>query len=179
MSKALPGLITVSTLLIGAVCFGVGGCAYAQPSSSTAPQPNSKERAMVLHASGTFEVNLSPQPLADAGADPALGRMTIDKTFSGDLQGTSKGEMLMAGTAVKGSAGYVAIEHVSGTLQGRRGTFVLQHTGTMNRGAPQLSVTVVPDSGTEELAGLAGTFGINIVEGKHFYTLDYALPGKE
>jgi Protein of unknown function (DUF3224) len=134
---------------------------------------------VAFHASGTFEVKLSPQPLADPGADPALGRMTIDKTFSGDLQGTSKGEMLVAGTAVKGSAGYVAIERVSATLQGRRGTFVLRHTGTMNRGAPHLGVMVVPDSGTEELAGLAGTFGVKIVEGKHFYTLDYAVPEKE
>ena len=134
---------------------------------------------MAFHASGTFEVKLLPQPLADSGADSMLGRMTVDKTFSGDLQGTSKGEMLMAGTAVKGSAGYVAIERVSGTLQGRSGTFVLHHMGTMNRGAPQLTVTVVPDSGTAELTGLAGTLGINIVDGKHFYTLDYVLPGKE
>jgi hypothetical protein len=134
---------------------------------------------MAFHASGTFEVKLVPQPLADAGADTTLGRMTIDKTFSGDLQGTSKGEMLMAASAVKGSAGYVAIERVSGTLHERRGTFVLQHMGIMNRGAPQLTVTVVPDSGTGELVGLAGAFDIKIVDGKHFYTLDYVLPGKE
>jgi Protein of unknown function (DUF3224) len=134
---------------------------------------------MALHASGAFEVKLSPQPLADSGADPTLGRMTIDKTFSGDLHATSKGEMLMAGTPVKGSAGYVAIERVSGALQGRSGTFVLQHTGTMNRGAAQLTVTVVPDSGTGELTGLAGTLAINIVDGKHFYALDYMLPGTD
>ena len=134
---------------------------------------------MASHASGTFEVKLSPQPLADPAADPMLGRMTIDKTFSGDLQAASKGEMLMAQTSVKGSAGYVAIERASGTLQGRSGTFVLQHTGTMNRGAAQLSVTVVPDSGTGELTGLTGTLAISIVDGKHVYALDYALPGKE
>jgi len=132
-----------------------------------------------FHASGTFEVKLLRQPLAPAGADPTLGRMTIDKTFSGDLQGTSEGEMLTAGSAVKGSAGYVAIERVSGSLHGRAGVFVLQHMGVMNRGAPQLSVTVVPDSGTGELAGLAGVLDIKIVDGKHFYTFDYALPRKE
>jgi hypothetical protein len=134
---------------------------------------------MAFHASGTFEVKLLPQPLADAGADATLGRMSIDKTFSGDLQGTSKGEMLTAGDPAKGSAGYVAIERVSGIVQGRIGTFALQHSGTMNRGAFQLAVTVVPDSATGDLAGLAGTFDIKIVDGKHFYTLDYVLPGKE
>jgi Protein of unknown function (DUF3224) len=134
---------------------------------------------MASRASGTFEVTLLPQPLADSAADPLLGRMTIDKTFSGDLQATSKGEMLMAQTPIKGSAGYVAIERASGALQGRSGTFVLQHTGTMNRGDAHLSVTVVPDSGTGELVGLTGTLAINIVDGKHFYALDYALPGKE
>lgn len=134
---------------------------------------------MTHRASGTFEVKLQPQPLADVGADPTLGRMTIDKTFIGDLQGTSKGEILTAGRPDKGSAGYVAIERVNGNLQGRSGSFVLQHTGTMQRGAFDLTVTVVPDSGTAELVGIAGTFDIKIVDGKHFYTLDYALPGKE
>ena len=105
-----------------------------------------------------------------------LGRMSLDKTFSGDLQGTGKGEMLMAGTEIKGSAGYVAIERVTGTLNGRTGTFVLQHTGTMNRGAPQLSVTVVPDSGTGQLSGLSGTLNIIIAGGKHSYAFDYSLP---
>jgi len=134
---------------------------------------------MEFHASGPFEVKLLPQPLAHGGADPTLGRMTIDKTFGGDLQGTSEGEMLTAGTAVKGSAGYVAIEHVSGSLQGRAGKFVLQRRGIMNRGAPQLTVAVVPDSGTGELVGLAGVLDIKIVDGKHFYTFDYVLPEKE
>jgi hypothetical protein len=95
--------------------------------------------------------------------------MSIDKKFSGDLEATSKGEMLSAMTDVKGSAGYVALERVSGTLHGRNGTFVLQHTGTMTRGAPELSITVVPDSGTGQLVGLASKMTIKIVEGKHFY----------
>jgi len=101
--------------------------------------------------------------------------MTIDKQFHGDLEGVSKGQMLTAGTAVKGSAGYVAIEKVSGTLNGRSGTFILQHTATMTRGIPQLSITVVPDSGTGQLVGLSGKMNINITEGKHSYDFEYAL----
>jgi hypothetical protein len=131
---------------------------------------------MSTHATGLFEVKMSPAPLGDAGADATLGRMLLDKTFSGDLVGTGKGEMLMAGTAVKGSAGYVAIERVAGTLGGRSGSFVLQHSGTMNRGAPQLSVTVVPDSGTGQLMGLEGHLAIIIKDGKHRYEFDYTLP---
>jgi hypothetical protein len=130
---------------------------------------------MMNRATGTFEVKLNPQKLADGAADAALGRMSIDKQFHGDLEAVSKGEMLSAGTGVKGSAGYVAIERVSGTLQGRGGAFVLQHSGTMTRGAAQLSVTVVPDSGTGQLAELAGKMTINIVDEKHFYDFEYTL----
>jgi hypothetical protein len=101
--------------------------------------------------------------------------MAIDKIFRGDLEGTSKGEMLAAGTPVKGSAGYVAIEKVSGTLEGRQGTFILQHSGTMNRGAAQLTVTVVPDSGTGQLTGLSGRMNIVIEAGNHSYEFDYTL----
>ena len=104
------------------------------------------------------------------------GRMSIDKQFHGDLEGTSAGEMLSAGTVTKGSAGYVAIERVGGTLAGREGTFVLQHSATMNRGVPSLSITVVPDSGTGDLAGLAGTMMIIIEDGKHSYEFEYTLP---
>ena len=101
--------------------------------------------------------------------------MSIDKQFHGDLEAVSKGTMLTAMTAVKGSAGYVAIEHVTGTLAGRAGSFALQHTGTMTRGAPQLGVNVVPDSGTEELAGLAGNMKIIIEGGKHSYEFEYSF----
>ncbi len=114
---------------------------------------------MAARASGTFEVRLNPQPQDDQAKEAMLGRMSIDKQFHGDLEGTSRGQMLTAGTAVTGSAGYVAIEYVSGTLHGRGGTFVLQHSGTMTRGAPQLVITVVPDSGTGDLVGLTGTIG--------------------
>ena len=111
----------------------------------------------------------------DQAATAGLGRMTIDKTFQGDLAGTSKGQMLAAMTPVQGSAGYVAIERVEGTLDGRKGTFFLQHTGTMARGTPALTVTVVPDSGTEQLAGLFGKMSIIIEGKKHSYEFDYSL----
>jgi hypothetical protein len=128
-----------------------------------------------MHARGTFEVKLTPQP-ADSGA-PAVGRMSIDKQFHGDLEATSKGQMLAAVTSVKGSAGYVAIEQVTGSLRGRSGTFVLQHSGTMTRGTPQQIVSVVPDSGTGELVGLTGTMTITIADGKHSYDFEYTLAG--
>ena len=122
-------------------------------------------------ATGTFEVKLDPQAQDVSG----LGRLSIDKTFSGDLDGTSKGQMLAASTETPGSAGYVALERVTGTLAGRSGTFILQHTGTMNRGVPSLSVTVVPDSGTGQLIGLAGSFAIDIGGKEHRYAFDYQI----
>ncbi len=127
-------------------------------------------------ATGTFEVKLSPLAPYAQSEDTNLGRMSIEKQFRGDLEAVSKGEMLSAGTAVKGSAGYVAIERVSGTLHGKRGTFVFQHTGTMTRGAPQLSVIVVPDSGADQLTGLSGHMTIQIADGKHSYEFQYTLP---
>jgi len=134
---------------------------------------------VTTRAAGTFEVRLSPLPVYESAEGAMLARMSIDKEFKGDLAATSKGEMLSAGTAIKGSAGYVAIERVIGTLAGRRGSFVLQHNGLMNRGAPHLVITVVPDSGTGELAGLSGTMAIIIADGKHSYELDYSLSGGE
>jgi hypothetical protein len=132
---------------------------------------------MTTRATGTFDVKASPLPAYDTTPGSMLGRLSLDKQFHGDLDATSKGEMLSAGTSVKNSAGYVAIERVSGTLKGRRGEFVLQHTGTMNRGAPQLSVTVVPDSATDQLVGLTGSLAIIIApDGKHSYEFDYMLP---
>ncbi|HZN11286.1 MAG TPA: DUF3224 domain-containing protein [Blastocatellia bacterium] len=130
---------------------------------------------MTIRASGTFEVKISPQASDDHAEGVALGRMSLDKQFHGDLEATSKGEMLTAGTGVPGSAGYVAIERVDGTLHGRGGTFVLQHSGTMTRGAPQLTITVVPDSGAGQLAGLAGRMAITIADGKHTYDFEYTL----
>ena len=129
-----------------------------------------------MKATGEFEVTLVPQE--DADGDATLGRMTIDKIFRGDLTAKSKGQMLTAMTAVEGSAAYVAVERVTGTLAGREGSFALQHTGVMSRGAPHLSIAVVPDSGTGELEGLKGTMKIEIVGGRHLYDLDYAIDGE-
>ena len=130
---------------------------------------------MNIHITGTFDVTISKASMHDAAVDCGIGRMTLDKRYHGDLDATGVGEMLAAMTETQGSAGYVAMEKVDGTLGGRRGTFVLQHAGTMNRGAPALSVTVVPDSGTGDLVGLTGRIDIRIEGGKHFYDFDYTL----
>lgn len=130
---------------------------------------------MPTTAKGSFEVKLVPQDLAFSHDQSGLGRMSIDKQFHGELEATGKGEMLSAGTAVKGSAGYVAIERVTGTLQGKQGSFVLQHSATMNRGAPRLTISVVPDSGTVALSGLEGNMAIEIAEGVHFYVFEFSI----
>lgn len=112
---------------------------------------------------------------ADPAGGATLSRMSIDKQFQGDLEGTSKGEMLSATTAVPGSAGYVAIERVTGKLQGRAGSFALQHSGTMARGAYKQSIAVVPDSGAGELTGLSGEMTIRISGGEHSWEFDYSI----
>ena len=128
---------------------------------------------MTTRATGTFEVKLTPQ---DDGPDAPVGRMTLDKQFHGDLAGTSKGQMLMSSSpSLNGSAGYVAIEKVTATLNGHHGTFYLQHSGTMTRGVGELTITVIPDSGTDELAGLRGKMTIIIADGKHSYEFEYEL----
>jgi hypothetical protein len=128
-------------------------------------------------AKGSFEVTLQPLSNAEVSAEAIFGRFLLVKKFSGDLVAEVRGQMLSAGSATQGSAGYVAIDHVTGTLEGRKGSFVLQHSGTMNRGAPSLSITVVPDSGTGDLAGLSGTLKIDIIDKKHFYEFDYSFHG--
>ena len=129
-----------------------------------------------MKATGTFDVKITPQASDLAPEGPNLGRMSIDKTYHGDLDGPAKGEMITAaGIAVKESAAYSAVERVSGTLHGKKGSFALQHTGIMTRGTPSLNVTVVPDSGTGELTGLSGKMDI-IIEGKqHSYVLEYEI----
>jgi len=168
-----------TVIIVAGICLslGFGTAAYPQTDSQVSSAVQ-KGEVMTTRASGTFEVKLTPQAQEEKPEDAPLGRMLIDKQFHGDLEGTSNGQMLSAMTAVKGSAGYVAIEKVSGKLHGRTGTFVFQHSGTMNRGVPQLSVTVVPDSGTGELVGLAGKMNIIIADGKHSYEFDYTLPEK-
>ena len=129
-------------------------------------------------AKGEFDVTVSPISAyaPDAPAGPPLGRMSIDKHFRGDLEATSVGEMLTAGSAIKGSAVYVAVERVTGTLNGKTGSFALHHTGVMSRGNGELSVVVAPDSGTGELTGLTGEMAIVIADGKHAYEFEYQLP---
>ncbi len=154
--------------VLAALCLSLSfaTAAFTQNASQNST-PAQKGAALTAHATGTFEVKVAPPPGEKApdpnSGDSSLGRMTIDKQFHGDLEGTSKGQMLTAGTA-------------SGTLQGRSGTFVLQHSGTMTRGAFQLTITVVPDSGTGQLAGLSGTMNIIIADGKHSYDFAYTLP---
>jgi hypothetical protein len=127
---------------------------------------------MENEAAGTFDVKLA----AIGAGDVPIGTMSIDKTFHGDLQGTSVGQMLAFRSGIEGSAGYVAMERVTGTLGGRKGSFTLQHSGLMEKGAQSLTVVVVPDSGTEGLSGLTGTMNIIVTAGKHGYQFRYMLP---
>ena len=127
-------------------------------------------------ASGQFTVTLNPESLSQVAQPSGLGRMSLDKSYQGDLQATSKGEMLAFRSAVDGSAGYVAMEAVTGILHGRSGSFVLQHSSTLTRGTPAQSIIVVPDSATGELAGLSGSLKIFVADGEHAYAFDYLLP---
>jgi hypothetical protein len=140
------------------------------------PSVAQKEKTVAEHAAGAFDVKMEAQGEPDKADGITLARYSGDKQYHGDLEGAAKVIMLAAGTEVKGSAGYVAMERVTGTLKGRRGSFVLQHSGTMTRGEPQLSITVVPDSGTGQLVGLTGKMTIIIAAGKHSYEFEYSLP---
>ena len=152
---------------------------HSQTPSQSADANSAQSGANVIHAKGTFEVKLDPQGEADKVDGSSLARMSIDKKYHGDLEGTAKGTMLTAGTDVKGSAGYVAIERVTGTLNGKTGSFVLQHDATLSRGAPMLNIVVVPDSGSGQLAGISGKLLITIADGKHSYEFDYTLPATQ
>jgi len=154
-------------------CLGLMAQAHGQ---GPAAKLLRKEPVMTRHAEGTFDVKMTPLTADEGTTGTSIGRYAIDKQFHGDLDGTSKGEMLGSGDPAKGSAGYVAIEHVTGTLQGHSGSFALQHFGTMDGSGFKLTVGVVPGSGTGELAGIAGTLNIVIAAGKHSYTFDYTLP---
>jgi hypothetical protein len=169
MTRQRSGLIVVG-LMAGLGFIGrMDGAALANG--------NQKGATMTSHARGTFEVQVKPLPADEKVDGLTVGRVALDKKFAGDLEGTSKGEMMTAETSVEGSGGYVAIERVTGTLAGRKGTFVLLHQGTMKRGGDfKLTITVVPDSGTGQLVGLTGTLAIIIKDGKHSYELDYTLP---
>lgn len=129
----------------------------------------------VEKASGTFEVKMAPLTFEQAPADALLSRMSLDKSFAGDLTATAVGQMLAAGTQIENSAVYVAVERVTGALGGRTGAFTLRHVGTMDRGVPTLSIEVVPDSGTGELAGISGSMTIRIEGKQHFYEFAYTI----
>ncbi|HLW83593.1 MAG TPA: DUF3224 domain-containing protein [Candidatus Sulfotelmatobacter sp.] len=160
------------------LCLGLSALGQAQnhsaEQSAVVAGAVAKEKVVTSQASGTFEVKVTPQA-GDAAVDGNIGKMSLDKQFHGELEATSKGLMLAAMSGVKGSGGYVAMERVTGTLKGRSGSFVLQHIGTMTKGVPQMTVSVVPDSGTEQLVGLAGVMTIKIADGKHSYEFDYTL----
>jgi hypothetical protein len=167
--------MTIGILLV--LAFIASPIPDPRPPASPPSPVVSQETIVTTRATGTFDVKLAPQANDTPAEGSPLGRLSIDKQFHGDLEATSKGEMLSAGSpTVKNSAGYVAIERVSGTLHGRRGTFALQHNGVMNRGEPSLTITVVPDSGTGDLTGLSGSMSIIIEGGKHSYVFEYALP---
>jgi hypothetical protein len=163
----------------GAALLAVGliaGCAaYAQGGTT----PTNDKTGVTMHATGTFAVKMAPGQASALGQQAGLGSMTIDKTFSGDLEGTSKGEMLTGSTESTGSMAYVAMERVTGKLKGRNGSFLLMHTASMLKTDPKsgvMQVTVVPHSGTEELIGLSGKMTITIEGGKHSYDFEYELP---
>jgi len=168
----------LATRLVAIIVFPILSASTGAAQSS-ASATIGQEAVVTLHAHGTFDVKMAPMATDSAvGAGAAgVGRMSIDKTFHGDIEGTSKGEMLAFMTDVSGSAGYVAMERVTGTLAGKRGSFVLQHSGTMTRGAPHLVLTVVPDSGTEELKGLSGSMEIIISGKEHSYDFSYQIVG--
>lgn len=177
VAKERSGTMRASVLgLTFAICLALCGSLAHAGLQSPANTVMQKGTDMTKHATGTFDVKVVPEGNDDKAAGSSLGRMSLDKQYHDGLDGTSKGQMLTAGTDVKGSAGYVAMERFTGTLDGRKGSFVLQHTGTMNRGALQLSITVVPDSGTGELVGITGKMAIIIADGKHSYDFEYTLP---
>jgi len=139
-------------------------------------QPKKGDALATLHVAGPFDVKIVPQGTPDKAEGSTLSRMSIEKQYHGALEATAKGEMLSAGTEVHGSAGYVAIERVTGTLNGKTGSFVLQHNATLTRGAPALNIIVVPDSGSGQLVGITGKLNVIIEGGKHSYDFEYTLP---
>jgi hypothetical protein len=162
----------IATAIAAALALATSSAAAQSAPAPTSPSTGS---AMSSTITGPFEVKMTPQPTVNEAAQ--FGRFALDKTYHGDLEATAAGEMLAVMTGEKGSAGYVAVERVTGTLAGRKGTFALQHSATMNRGTPDLTIVVVPDSGTGDLTGLSGTMTIDIQPGgKHVYGFTYALP---
>jgi Protein of unknown function (DUF3224) len=170
VSSRSGGMLAACAIVLAGATAGVSVLARVQQSTI-----GLNREAVMTRANGTFDVKVAPLPAYDTTEGTTLGRMSIDKQYHGDLEGAARGEMLTGMTSVKDSGVYVAVERFTGTLSGRRGSFVLHHTGIMERGAQKLTVTVVPDSGTGQLTGLTGTLNIIIADGKHLYEFDYSL----
>jgi hypothetical protein len=168
----LEGTVKTLAIALGLTLAGLAISVRADMGASEAIQ-----KEVTMTARGTFEVKMTPQP-PDDSAGGGFDRLFGDKQFHGELEAIGKGHMLATRTKVEGSGAYVALELVTGKLNGKRGTFVLQHKGTMRKGVYNMNVTVVPDSGTDELAGIAGTMTIIIEGGKHSYSFDYTLGSK-
>jgi hypothetical protein len=171
-SNELEGTVKTLVIVLGLTLAGLAISVRADAGAS-----ESIQKEVTMTARGTFEVKMTPQPQDDS-AGGGFDRLFGYKQFQGQLDGTSKSQMLATMTKVEGSGAYVALELVTGKLNGRRGSFVLQHKGTMSKGVYNMNVTVVPDSGTEELTGIAGTMTITIEGGKHSYSFEYTLGGK-
>jgi hypothetical protein len=184
----MKGQLLAAVCAVTIICLAAGMTAARSATEMTAMLASGKKHAgpqnesgrgqpvTTQKASGPFEVKLVPQGTPDKAEGSTLARMSLDKQYHGGLEATAKGEMLTAGTDVQGSAGYVAIERVTGTLNGRAGSFVLQHSGTLTRGAPVQNITVVPDSGSGQLVGITGKLTVIIEGGKHSYEFEYELP---
>ncbi|WP_249153853.1 DUF3224 domain-containing protein [Janthinobacterium lividum] len=161
-SHSLPGLV------LAACCLSVapaGAASFAEG-----------DHRMHVHATGSFSITMTPSAAPQRSGRTTLGKVLLDKVYAGDLVATATGEMFNAVTDTKGAAAYVAMEAITGVLQGREGSFVAQHAGTMADGKQQLSIVIVPHSGTGQLTGISGTLAIRIVNGQHFYDIDYSLP---
>jgi Protein of unknown function (DUF3224) len=173
----LQGRLVVAAAGAACAMIALGAITYARAHVDAPIKSIVQDGAIVTeHASGSFDVKLAPVGEPDKADSLTLGTYSLDKQYHGDLEAIAKGTMLTAGTEVKGSAGYVAIERVTGALKGHKGSFVLQHNGTLTRGTPQQNIVVVPDSGTGQLAGLTGKLTVIIESGHHSYEFDYSLP---
>ena len=193
--RAVGGVVTAVCLCIatGAIVFATHALPFAANKRAASDGTRHERTSEFMHtsamqkenqvatqyASGPFDVKLAAQGTPDKADGSTLARMSIDKQYHGDLEASGKGEMLTAGTEVQGSAGYVAIERVTGTLKGRSGSFVLQHSATLTRGAPVQNITVVPDSGSGQLTGITGKLTVIIEGGKHSYEFEYSLPAEQ
>lgn len=167
---------TLSAAIVLAFAATAGAAMAAAPTLANVSFTLSKGKAMTLQATGPFDVKIIPQPADPDAAGEIIGRLLLDKKYHGALDAIGKGQMLGVRTPVEGSGGYVAMEQVTGTLDGRRGSFIVQHTGTMQGGTSKMILTIVPDSGTGELTGITGNIEIIIENGKHIYKFDYQLP---